>query len=385
MTNKSFEVNINPILIRWARETLGYTIEEIAIRIKASPTAYWKIETGEKVVTLKQLEKLAYYFKRPIATFFLPEPPQEPTINASFRILPNEDYIISKELRFAIRQARYMQSLANELKKDLNEDVLPKIQIAALTDDPIISAREERERMKIDIEQQFLWQNAYQAFNSWRDAIERLNILVFQFNIPVANARGFSLLDSNPPVIAVSSKDNILARIFTLFHEYAHIVLQLPEIYADEKELIGDNINRVESWCNKFASEFLMPHNRLKEDDDFLAFMQSKKTISRLLPSLSKKFRVSKHAILTRMRTLNLITEEEYEAEIASLQNVVKILSKQKAYNSPAKRCIQEKGKAFTNMVLQSKERKLITLNDAIDYLSIQVKHIDRTTQLAAK
>jgi len=50
----------------------------------------------------------------------------------------------------------------------------------------------------------------------------------------------------------------------------------LPEIYADEKELIGDNISRVESWCNKFASEFLMPHSRLKDDDDFLVFMQSK-------------------------------------------------------------------------------------------------------------
>jgi len=117
-----------------------------------------------------------------------------------------------------------MQSLANELKKDLNEVISPKIQISALTDDPIRSAREERERMKIDIEQQFLWQNAYQAFNSWKDAIEQLNILVFQFNIPVENARGFSLIDSNPPVIAVSSKDNILARIFTLFHEYAHII-----------------------------------------------------------------------------------------------------------------------------------------------------------------
>ena len=300
MAEKSLEVSINPEVIKWARENAGFSIEEISKKLKTSKENFEKIESGSKLPTFRQLELLANYFKRPVAIFFLPEPPEEPSIVSSFRILPKSKPEFSKDLRLAIRKARYYQSISNDLMKGLGIDTKPKIRAYTLHDNPQESAREERERIGITVEEQFKWKNAYEAFNVWRLAIESRNILVFQFKFPIEGARGFSLMDKEPPVIAINSADNILARIFTLFHEYAHIILGITEIYAGEEEVITDK--NVENWCDSFASEFLIPEEVLKEDRDFQTFKQISPRVPNpeLLKNLSEKFKVSKQTILTR-------------------------------------------------------------------------------------
>ncbi|MCX7871615.1 MAG: helix-turn-helix domain-containing protein, partial [bacterium] len=71
MAKNSLEVKINPDIIKWARESGGWSIEEISKKLKITKENFEKIEAGEKHPTFKQLETLAKYFKRPIAVFFL--------------------------------------------------------------------------------------------------------------------------------------------------------------------------------------------------------------------------------------------------------------------------------------------------------------------------
>jgi transcriptional regulator with XRE-family HTH domain len=148
---KSFEVFVNPDIIRWARESSGYSIEEIAKKLKISVENYIKIERGEKKPTFKQIEKLSHYFKRPISAFLLSDVPKEKSITASFRIFPKGEKGISKELILAIRKARYYQSIVKELITDLNLDIGAQVLSASIYDDPIKLARIEREKLGIPI------------------------------------------------------------------------------------------------------------------------------------------------------------------------------------------------------------------------------------------
>ena len=66
------------------------------------------------------------------------------------------------------------------------------------------------------------------AFDQWREWLESLNISVLKLKIPAGDARGFSLTDGEPSVIVVNSADAERARLFTLFHEYAHLLLDIP-------------------------------------------------------------------------------------------------------------------------------------------------------------
>ena len=73
---KSFKVEVNPKVIKWARKSANFSEEETAKKLKVSLEDYKKIETGEEKPTFKQLEQLARLFKRPIAVLLLPELPK---------------------------------------------------------------------------------------------------------------------------------------------------------------------------------------------------------------------------------------------------------------------------------------------------------------------
>ena len=60
-----------PSVLRWARESQGYSIEEVASRLKRDPSEVAAWETGAESPTYVQLETLAYkIYKRPLAVFF---------------------------------------------------------------------------------------------------------------------------------------------------------------------------------------------------------------------------------------------------------------------------------------------------------------------------
>ena len=374
--SRSFEVDVNPEIIKWARESAGWSIEEIASKLKTSIENYKKIESGIKKPTYRQLELLSKYLKRPLSVFFLPQPPQEEPIASSFRILPKAENLYSKEFRLALRKARYYQSVAKELMSAIGYEISTPINKYTLSDFPKIVAQKEREETGVFIGKQFKWKNAYEAFNNWRKLVEDKNVFVFQFKFPLKEARGFCLMGT-PPIIVINSSDNILARIFTLFHEYAHILLGISEIYTEE--IITDR--KIEEWCDPFAAEFLIPSNVVKEDPDFQILIQLKENVLEILEELSRKYKVSKKAILVRLKTLNLISHKQYETFIQAIEEK-STEEKRTFFLSPEKRCIQEKGEKFISTVLESKEKGIITTHEALEYLSIKLKYMDRIENL---
>jgi len=374
--SRSFEVDVNPNIIKWARENAGWSIEEIASKLKTSVENYKRIESGLKRPTYRQLELLSKYFKRPLSVFFLPEPPQEEPIASSFRILPKAENLYSKEFRLALRKARYYQSVAKELMSAIGYDMSAPINKYTLSNSPKTAAQKEREETGVSIEKQLKWKNAYEAFNNWRKLVEGKNVLVFQFKFPLEDARGFCLMGT-PPIIVINSSDNILARIFTLFHEYAHILLGISEIYTEE--IITDR--KIEGWCDSFTAEFLISGSVVKEDPDFQILIQSKENVLEILEELSRKYKVSKKAILVRLKTLNLISHKKYKAFIQAIEEKP-IEEKKTFFLSPEKKCIQEKGEKFISTILESKEKSIITTHEALEYLSIKLKYMSKIENL---
>ena len=81
---------INPDVLRWARERSGLSVADVARKFSKSLDAISGWEAGETSPTYVQLEKLAYQvYKRPVAIFFFPKPPEEPDKISEFRTLPS--------------------------------------------------------------------------------------------------------------------------------------------------------------------------------------------------------------------------------------------------------------------------------------------------------
>src|ERR1700689_9663 len=69
------EALAQPALLRWARENSNLTIEEAAKNLPTAPERLGAWEAGQAHPTIKQLRILGRIYKRPIAVFYLPEPP----------------------------------------------------------------------------------------------------------------------------------------------------------------------------------------------------------------------------------------------------------------------------------------------------------------------
>lgn len=387
MDERSFEVEVSREVMQWARKSAGFTPEHVAKKLGTSSEAVLAWESGGRQPTIKTLEKLAEYYKRPLAVFFLPNAPPEVPPPKDFRVLPGKTEPLSPKSLLAIRRARRLLSVAATLRADLGRELIPKLEKAALSHAPDAVARAERERLGIDIEQQKGWRDPNEALREWRKAVEQQSVLVFQLRLPVEEARGFTIAEQKLLAIIVNAADARRARVFTLFHEYAHLLLHQPGIcYPDISYHGNEGEQRVESWCNRFAGALLIPKEIVEGDTDFRTAARNSAAMPDLLTQLSGRYKVSTQVILTRMRALGLITRRRYETGLAREQSLAKPPKKSRTFGpSPSRRCLQEKGRLFISLVMEGKRREAITYNDVADYLSLRVKHLDQLQALVGE
>ncbi len=86
--SKRIPALVEPTVLVWARETAGYSIDDVAAKLKKEPETIEAWESGEQRPFMGQLRRLSEIYKRSISDFYLPVPPQEPSIPHDFRRAP---------------------------------------------------------------------------------------------------------------------------------------------------------------------------------------------------------------------------------------------------------------------------------------------------------
>src|SRR5437867_240510 len=121
MASTSVKAEITPRVLQWARESLSLTVEDVAAKLRRSPETIRLWESGKDAPTLTVLDRLASFYTRPLAVFYLPEPPGDPPAPKDFRRLPSGAVPnLSIKGRLAVRKAQWLQSVAVQLVEGLN-------------------------------------------------------------------------------------------------------------------------------------------------------------------------------------------------------------------------------------------------------------------------
>jgi Zn-dependent peptidase ImmA (M78 family) len=254
-------------------------------------------------------------------------------------------------------------------------------------------ARVLRESFGISIRQQLGWKTSGEAFRQWRDALESRRIPVFQADFPRRESQGFSVSDAHPYAIVVTSQDPFTARCFTLFHEFAHLLLREGGICLTEEapSSDGDSLAKTEYWCHRFAEAFLVDADTLRDRRETGIILRRESGYEQALRRLASSFEVSQHVVLFRLWHLGLMSEarfwmeygrvrQEAAAEAAQRQAKKK---ESKGGPSPAAHVVQERGRFFTRLVLEALEREMLSYAEAIGYLGVRLKHLDELRQTA--
>lgn len=250
---------INSKILEWFIADYNISIDAVAKKVGSTSSKVQSWIDGCDSPTYKQAEDLAYkVFKKPLAIFFMAELPTILSVKKKFRSLP--DYLFdttSYKTRLAINKADFYKTVLTELyKKNPAAEPIYRTIKASAQNDVVDLAKKIRETLGINLAQQKQFRDKYKAFNFYRAALERNGIFTFQLQLE--GDRAFCLLDDEFPVIILNSGDSPYSKIFSLFHELAHILIEDEDIYLEEDLPVYTNDPK-EVFCNKVAAEILVP------------------------------------------------------------------------------------------------------------------------------
>lgn len=384
MVQQKTVAKINPKVLEWAIDSSGWEISDLAEKLDVNPKTIenWKLK--KQAIELQILEKLADCVKRPLAIFFLPEPPSEHPIT-DFRKISGTYSKLSKETILAIRESRYLQSVARELLIQQKISLKPKIESnITIRDNPEEIAIKERKHLGFDSKEGLLSPEATGSinnrYNKLREILESLNVFVFQSNMPVEEVRGLTLSGTLPQTIVINSADSYQARIFSLMHEFGHVLLNeegicMPE-YGSITNKPTNKQQKIESWCNHFSASILVPRAQFLES--FHELDERKAEPKSIINYLSRQFRVSKQVIIVRILRFfpNHPEKQKYLKEFEMLRESLSIKKDSAGFVSPVDVCLSRKGKKYVSLVLDSRKKDIINNRNTIDYLNLKLKHL---------
>lgn len=380
--SKTLEVPVKPDVMRWARETMGRTPEDVAKRLKIGRRTVeaWESEPPQKNPTLKQLKELAVYLKRPLAVFFLPAAPQESPLPTDFRSLSADfQKPFTHNTLLPLRRARRLQELTQELTSGTERRSAACFSSATTASDVSRLAAEIRTSLGIALEQQNKWPDETTALTVWKHAMEQSGVLVLELPFPLPEGRAFSLTDAEPFTIVLNGNDAVAGRIFSLFHECGHLLLRHGGICD-----LSEEGKTIEQFCNRFAGELLVPAQALTANPLVKAHGRNPTWDEDDLRKLSRHFRVSREVVLRRLLSLGRTTERFYRQKREEWESDLKKQSKRRrgGRSVPSRQCVRQNGIPFTALVLESAWNEKITYRDVSDYLSIGLKHLPEVESL---
>lgn len=311
MGKKAF-VPITGSVLKWAREESGLSASDLAEHLKLDTSVVEEWEEGKAQPSKTQFNAIVDFLRRPSAIFFLPEPPLLAALPTTFRKAPGlgQHKLNRQEVR-QIRWARRLQEISSWALREsaANKITLPKY---SPSDDPEVAGEKERAKSGIDFDQQLKWKDSSEAFAEWRSHLENQGILVLQLQLGKGNTRGLSAWDEHAPLVGVNSAYHPNARIFTLFHEVAHLFTRSDSACL-RFILPGSQDNKIERWCERYAAAFLLPGAALE-------LTLIKNQISAPITDIDfvRKFagrlKVSSRALALRLQTIGLAPQSLYAA-----------------------------------------------------------------------
>ncbi len=367
------DVPVNHRVLVWARKERGLTEQQAADLLRLPLNEFNDLEAGYKKPTLALLDRMATQYQIPFASLLMPEPlpdtarPRIPDFRTHLGLKPRIDH----ELLTALD----VVNLQIEMFTEVREAHPDLFQAPALPDyskivDPKEAANRERARIAPTIDQQISWKTVASAFRRWRAIIERQGVFVYLTSIgPENDVRGFAIYDERGIPVALINGDEgeSSARIFSLIHEYAHILIRKPGISDQNRK------NSVERWCNQFAAYFLMPAERFKTEA--LKIDPGKGWSDTALRKIAEVFKVSMSAVALHLEDMGLAREGFYEARQKQWKPRKPLKGGQPM--SYAERQVNRLGVRHVSVVLDALDRRYINQLDAYEMTEVGPNHFE--------
>ncbi len=354
---KSLEIKINSELLNMLRETSGYSVIEVAKKLKTTTDKIEEVEKGNTSFTLTQIKKLADIYKRPLAAFFTDTLLKMPVLS-DFRI--NRNKKLTPDVHISKRRAYYLSNKLVELT-----DKKSQIPTFSETLTPNELANQFRKYLNVNMLKS---KKAEGILTYYKQILEdKLLISIIELPLKADDVRGFSIL-SDISCIVLNEQDKPSIKLFSLFHEICHLIKKNSGVCSIAIEQENSDI---ETFSNKFSAEFLVPLDDLKK-----GYKKYSQLNDNAISELSKIYGVSKQVIMIRLLWLGYITKEKYNQ--FKKEGVEKLKKKMFGRRNWDKVFQNRVGNLVIKEVTNVYRLGKIPYSDVVDILNIKTKYIEK-------
>ena len=272
----TIRLDIAPSVLQWVSSSYADKIDEgLTQKIQI-----WF--SKEQKPTLTDIENLSQKTKVPFGYFFLNEPPVEDLPILEYRTIDSMEIANpSRELIDTISYIENVQSYMRDFRKDNGYD---KNEVVGVGKNLSTQELTVRVRKILDIDKEWYKSTKNELFNFLRAKFEENGVIVTKNGIAGKSTkralnykefRAFTMIDDYAPLIFINSTDTNNGQVFSLLHEFVHILL--GESNFHNARVSGTKTDkRNEIMCNAITGEILVPH------DIFITKWEQEQNIGRL-------------------------------------------------------------------------------------------------------
>ena len=374
---------INKDMLIWARSETPFVstsaVEAKQKSIKAEKLDLW--ERGEELPSINEAKKLATLYKVPLACFYLSSPPEKAPKNYVDRrtygdtVYCEASYELWKEIGRITQNRKIMIDFTDG---KTNYKKIPSFDSSASVMDIAETMREF-----FGLKPPYRTKRYYRgnAFSFFRNILESKGIIVAQItDVSLNEMKGLSIYYDVYPIIAVNNKDYERAKVFSLFHELAHIIRRSSSLCMID---FDDRNDEEEKICDSIAAEILMPVNSFiveveKIRDEYHCWSTP------CLQAVGDRFAVSSASVVRRLYELNIISYSEYQTIYKKLSEEFegKRLALEKTYKKDTIikwdiRYLSKEGYLFPRIVVSAYHRGDLSYGELCHALNLKSKYID--------
>lgn len=174
-----------------------------------------------------------------------------------------------------------------------------------------------------------------------------------------------SIVDNTIPILVINRISDILRRRFTILHELAHVLLQLPN-NSSKKE--------IEHYCNYFAGSFLIPKQVLISE---LGIKRNTVILKELI-EIKEYYGISLQALVYRARELKIISEQSAKR----FWQFIKSSPEKQQEIGLGKYQGKEKSERFNQLLYRAYAEQIISQSKVAELLNTNLPWLKQNLQL---
>lgn len=375
---------VNKEMLLWARgETPFATVEEAAPYlggITAEKLAAW--EDGSDYPSINEAKKLAALYRVPLACFYLSSPPEKRVKRYTDRRTLNGTVYCETSYELWSEISR-IEANREKLLEYIDEDESASYAFPSFEADLSVDAIADRLRSFLGIHLPFKNKSAYNsnAFNYFRSIFEHKGIIVAQISgVSLNEMRGLSVFHDSCPIVAINNKDFERAKVFSMFHELAHLVRRSSSLCKIDFDERNDDEEKI---CDRIAAATLLPETGFREVATKV-YASHGEWSSMCLQDIGDKFGASSVVVLRRLFELGCIRKSVYYQVYKALNdefeaNRVFIEMSRKGKNIPVHyyvKYLNQQGFLFPRAILNAHANGKLSYGEMCRTLNVNSKHI---------